>query len=64
MRELLAHYDENFKRPLKHYLIEYYRLELNEDIEMKGKILDRLGFQPCRQCYNNDAQLDLDVLSF
>jgi len=51
VKQLLKHYDKEYKKPLKKYLIEYYRLKHNPEIKMEGYLLDKLGFNPCRFCY-------------
>jgi hypothetical protein len=56
VRQLLKHYDEEYKRPLKKYLIEYYRLKHNPEIKMEGYLLDRLGFNPCGNCHDDEYE--------
>ncbi|MEX0597111.1 MAG: hypothetical protein WD512_11480, partial [Candidatus Paceibacterota bacterium] len=56
VKELLKFYDEEFKRPLKKLLIEYYRLKLNPDIQMEGYLLKKLGFNPCGYCHDENYQ--------
>lgn len=51
--ELLIEYDTLIKRPLINRLIEYYRIKLNPNLEMKGKLLEVLGFKPCFRCCTN-----------
>ena len=51
VRELLTYYYNTFKKPLQYYLIEYYKLKHNPDIEMHGYYLDQLGFEPCGKCF-------------
>ena len=53
VRKLLTDYIIKFKKPLQHYLIEYYKLKHNPGIEMQGYYLDQLGFKPCRRCFKN-----------
>lgn len=48
IRTFLLDYDKRFKKPLKEWLIDYYRLKFNPDIKMQGKLLDALNFKPCR----------------
>lgn len=52
IKELLKNYDDEFKKPLKRMLIEYYRIKHNPEIEMEGQILEQLGFSPCALCHN------------
>lgn len=56
VKELLRYYDEEFKRPLKKYLIEYYRLKFNPDIKMEGYFLEKLGFHPCGHCHDDEYE--------
>jgi len=50
IKVFLRNYDEQFKKPLKHLLIHYYRVKLNPDLKMEGKLLEQLGFVPCGHC--------------
>ena len=52
VKSLLKYYQKRFKDPLKKNLIEYYRLDLNPEIQMGGDILSQLGFNPCYSCAN------------
>ncbi|MBC8213134.1 MAG: hypothetical protein H8E71_00615 [Candidatus Marinimicrobia bacterium] len=52
VKSLLKYYHQTFKKPLKQKLIQYYRLDLNPEIEMSGNILNKLGFNPCNTCAN------------
>jgi hypothetical protein len=56
VKELLKFYDTKFKKPLKKDLIEYYRLKLNPDLEMKGYFLEKLGFKPCGHCHDEEYE--------
>lgn len=58
IKELLRVYDNEFKKPLKKMLIEYYRLKHNPEIKMEGEILEQLGFRPCGDCYNKYNNLE------
>jgi hypothetical protein len=51
VKELLKIYDERYKRPVKNYLLQYYRMKLNPDIKMKGEYLTNLGFKACGNCF-------------
>lgn len=55
VKNFLKDYDNRFKKPLKRLLIEYYRLTLNPEIELKGTLLEHLGFKACRNCYSVDG---------
>ena len=50
LKMFLKHYHETFKKPLREKLIQYYKVKLNPDIKMEGKILNRLGFKICNKC--------------
>lgn len=50
IKAFLRNYDEQFKKPLKNLLIHYYRVKLNPDLKMEGKLLEQLGFVPCGNC--------------
>lgn len=56
VKKLLKDYDQEFKRPLKRDLIEYYRLRLNPNIEMEGHFLEQLGFKPCAHCHSTEFE--------
>ena len=71
VRELLKEYDERFKKPLSQNLIHYYRMKLNPELKMEGRLLEELGFNPCGNCANsrgvskkNSNVLDDDDLPF
>jgi len=52
VKGLLKEYNDLFKKPLKKMLVEYYKLKYNPSIELKGYLLNQLGFKPCKTCYN------------
>jgi hypothetical protein len=54
IKNLLLEFDEAFKKPLKKWLIEYYRLKLNPDIQMEGWLLEKLGFRYCFNCQQKE----------
>lgn len=54
VKGLLKDYDKQYKRPLRNYLIEYYRLKHNPEINMEGYLLERLGFNPCGHCHDDE----------
>jgi len=60
IKQLLKYYDEEFKKPLKKYLIEYYRLKFNPEIKMEGYLLERLGFNPCGLCHDDNYEPEND----
>ena len=43
---------EKSKTNLKYLLIEYYKIKINPDLSIEGKILDNFGFKPCSNCHN------------
>lgn len=40
----------SYKEKLKEYLLTYYRVKLNPDLEFSGRLLDALNFHPCQYC--------------
>lgn len=61
VKELLKFYDEEYKKPLKKYLIEYYRLKFNPNIKMEGYLLEQLGFRPCSYCHDEDYKPEEEI---
>lgn len=51
VKEFLKEYDKTYKRPLKIYLREYYRIQYNPELEFNGELLRYLNFNPCSFCY-------------
>lgn len=54
LKMFLKDYDEQFKKPIKYLLIEYYRVKYNPDLSFEGKILEKLNFRQCSYCQNNN----------
>ncbi|SFT14403.1 hypothetical protein SAMN05660206_1157 [Sphingobacterium wenxiniae] len=50
LKEFLRAYDEKFKKPVKNFLVEYYRLLHNPDMTFTDTLLDKLGFRKCGHC--------------
>ncbi len=50
IKSFLKDYYEQFKKPLKSLLIEYFRLKLNPELKFEGYLLEQLNFKPCRMC--------------
>jgi hypothetical protein len=50
IKAFLESYNDKFKKPIIHYLQEYYRIKYNPDLAMESSLLDALGFQPCNVC--------------
>ena len=42
-----------YKENIKYLLRDYLRLKYNPDLKFDGKLLDQLGFVPCKHCHNN-----------
>jgi len=61
LKEFLKEYDIRFKKPVKNYLIEYYRLLYNPSMTFNGTLLDRLGFRKCGHCLGESfSEIPLD----
>ena len=54
IKKVLKPYNDKFKRPLKKYLIEYYRHIYNPQLKMEGTYLDHLGFKSCCHCFDEN----------
>ena len=54
VKELLRNYNIEYKKPLKQYLIQYYRVKHNPELEMEGYFLEQIGFNQCGHCYSPD----------
>ena len=50
LKEFLREYENNFKKPVKELLVEYYRVKYNPDLSFDGKILEKLNFRECSVC--------------
>lgn len=50
LKDFLKYYDTKFKSPIKHLLIEYYRVKLNPNLQFEGNLLEQLGFIACKSC--------------
>lgn len=50
LKDFLRAYDEKFKKPVKFFLVEYYRLLHNPDMTFTDTLLDKLGFRKCGHC--------------
>lgn len=61
VKNLLRDYNNEYKKPLKNLLIEYYRLKLNPEIQMQGYLLENLGFVECRHCSKERATTTIEV---
>lgn len=52
VKELLAQYEQEFKKPICELLQNYYRVRYNPELEMEGSLLEQLGFKACQYCKN------------
>jgi len=52
IRKFLKTYYNEFKKPLKELLINYFRVKYNENLKFEGKLLESLGFKVCSICKN------------
>lgn len=50
LKHLLKGIEEKWKKPVKDFLVEYYRIKFNPDLEFDGQILDKLGMRSCGKC--------------
>jgi hypothetical protein len=50
LKKFLQFYDEKFKKPVKKFLIEYYRVKYNPELSFEGELLERLNFKECSLC--------------
>lgn len=51
LKTFLREYDENFKKPIKILISEYYKLTFNPDMTFEGALLENLGFRACKACH-------------
>lgn len=54
IREVLDEYNKCYKTPLIKYLISYYRLQFNPQIDIDHPFLEQLGFRPCQRCHHKN----------
>lgn len=50
VKKFLIEYENEYKFPIIKYLREYYRIRFNPKLSIDSKILDALGFRPCKAC--------------
>lgn len=63
LKKFLLYYDITFKKPIKQYLLEYYRVKYNPDLSFEGMLLERLNFRECSVCSGtSDKHFVFDVL--
>lgn len=66
-KKILEEFEQTYKLPIKYYLKEYYRVKYNPKLEFQGKLLEQLGFKPCRRCSfgsDNSSTVNDKSLSF
>jgi hypothetical protein len=63
VKAFLQDYDRRFKKPLKEKLIFYYRIRYNPDLSFEGKLLDQVGFLPCRHCHRIDGHFTSTLIA-
>lgn len=51
IKDILSYYEKEFKKPIELMLYDYWRVKLNPELSMDGKLLDMLGFRACHSCY-------------
>jgi hypothetical protein len=54
LKKFLKDYDEQFKKPVKKLLIDYYRIKYNPELSFEGQLLERLNFRQCSVCSGSD----------
>ncbi|MDA3818083.1 MAG: hypothetical protein PF486_11950 [Prolixibacteraceae bacterium] len=52
VKEILREYEYEIKAPTDEHLREWYRVKYNPDLSFDGKLLERLGFNPCGHCHD------------
>ena len=50
---VLREFEEEYKTPITFMLREYYKVKYNPELKFEGSLLEQLGFEPCRQCYDS-----------
>lgn len=50
VKEVLAVFETEYKKPIKNLLLEYYRVILNPELQFKGSLLESIGFVSCSNC--------------
>lgn len=51
IREFLNLLYTNYKKPIMELIKQYYMAEVNPNLKLDGKLLERLGFVPCLSCH-------------
>ncbi|RZJ87822.1 MAG: hypothetical protein EOO20_15165 [Chryseobacterium sp.] len=50
LKSLLRGVEEKWKKPVRDYLIEYFRIRFNPTLEFSGHLLNRLELRACSHC--------------
>jgi hypothetical protein len=61
LKDFLKNYDEEYKKPAKKLLVEYYRVKYNADLSFEGQLLERLNFKKCSVCEDPNGELNLSL---
>lgn len=61
VKGILKSYRARFQKPLNRFLMSYLRVRYNPELTFSGKLLEQLGFKPCRHCH---VQQQTDALIF
>jgi hypothetical protein len=54
IKTVLKKFNEEYKRPIKNALIDYYRMALNPELKTQDTFLLSVGFKPCRHCFEDE----------
>lgn len=52
LKTFLKDYDTTFKKPIRNLIIKKFIGEANEALRFDSTLLDKLGFKPCKKCYD------------
>lgn len=58
VKQVLAIFETEFKKPIKNLLLEYYRVGLNPELKFEGSLLESIGFAPCSNCGGGFVPVD------
>jgi hypothetical protein len=56
IRELLVEFYRTIKKPIINYLIDYWIIKLNPNLNFNKNILEQLDFMPCKSCMSKKTQ--------
>lgn len=54
VKHILNAFDTTFKKPLKHLITEYHRLQFNPELVFDKNLLHRAGIRKCQHCHHPD----------